>query len=134
MARPCSPFRNVDVVVAGNLLARRNVASCREIRGVAFVQHIGIGVTAVINVAIGRAQENSLAVRVVAVVGSLAKFFPQRRCRRDFAHNVDSVNTLPRQEGPSGKESQAFDCGRLNLDIAHGSNNSDSTPRRQIRR
>ena len=56
VAGPRRASRDVDVVVAGNLLAHRNIAACHEERVVAFVEHVGIGVAAVIDMPIGSAQ------------------------------------------------------------------------------
>ena len=47
---------DVYVVIAGNLLAHRNIAACHKERAVDFVEHIRIGVTAVIDVSIRRTQ------------------------------------------------------------------------------
>ncbi|HXY11030.1 MAG TPA: hypothetical protein VEI52_24570 [Terriglobales bacterium] len=53
---PRCTSRDIDVVVAGNLLARRNIAAGHEERAVALVEHIGIGVATVIDVSIRVAQ------------------------------------------------------------------------------
>ena len=56
VARPRRATRDVDVVVAGNLLAHRNIAACHEERAVALVKHVHIGVATVIDVSIWIAQ------------------------------------------------------------------------------
>jgi len=75
---------------------------------VAFVQHVGIGVTAVIDVPIRIAQQNDLAIRVIAVVGPLTERSPQGRGWRDLPHDVDLANALPSTEGPGRKQSQSL--------------------------
>jgi hypothetical protein len=86
MAWPSRTSRDVDVVVDRNLLAQGNVTTCHEERAVAFVEHVGIGVAAVIDVPIRRTQENDLAIGVIAVIGSFTEFFPQGRGWRDLPH------------------------------------------------
>src|SRR5208282_3707442 len=108
VARPGGSSGDVDVVVAGNLLPRRNVSSCHDKRAVALVQHISIGVAAVIDVPIRGTQQNDLAIGVIAVVGSFTKFFPQRRARRDLPHDIDLANALPNAEASDCKQSQTF--------------------------
>jgi len=56
MARPLRAARDIDVVVASNLLAHLNVATCHEEAAVALVEHISIGVAAMIYVPIWRAE------------------------------------------------------------------------------
>jgi hypothetical protein len=56
MAGPLRAARDIDVVVAGNLLVHRNVATCHKEGAVALVEHIGIGVAAVIYVPIWGAE------------------------------------------------------------------------------
>jgi hypothetical protein len=77
MAGPLGATRDIDVVVAGNLLAHRNVATCHKEGAVALVEHISTGIAAVIYVPIWRAEQNDLAIGVVAMIGSLAEFFLQ---------------------------------------------------------
>ena len=56
VAGPRCTSRDVDVVVAGNFLARRNITSWHEERAVAFVEHVGTRVATVIDVSIRVAQ------------------------------------------------------------------------------
>ncbi len=76
-AGPSRTSGDVDVVVHCNLLVHSNMTTCYEERAITFIKHVGVGVAAVIDVSIWRAQQNDLAIGIVAVIGSFPEFFPQ---------------------------------------------------------
>jgi hypothetical protein len=73
------------------------------------VGQVGVGITAVVDVAVGKAKQNDLSIGIIAVVRPFAESLPDWRLGRDFAGHIDPPYALPRGKRPEGKEPQALD-------------------------
>jgi hypothetical protein len=89
-AGPSRPVGDVDVVVARDFGARRDLASRHQIRHAFFKHLIGVWVATVIQVTIREAVQNDLPFGVIAVVRAFAKVLPNRRLRGDLSNDVDA--------------------------------------------
>jgi hypothetical protein len=72
---PCGAACDVDVVVTGKFLTGCNATAGYNGAGIRFVPYVCIWITAVINMPIGEAYENDLAVRIIAMIVPFAEFF-----------------------------------------------------------
>ena len=102
-----------------NLIARLNLTSCHEKAAVSFVQQPGIRVAAVVHVAIWSTPKDDLPVGIRTVLDSFAKFLPNRRLRRYLSNNVDTPDPLACVKRARCEHTQAFDTGRLQVDVSH---------------
>jgi len=88
-ARPCAASGEIDTVVASDLFTGPDVPPGDEVAAGAVIAHPGVGIAAVVHVAVWKAEQNHFAVGVVTVVGPLAEVLSQRRVGGHLANNCD---------------------------------------------
>lgn len=71
---------------------------------------VSVGITRVVEMPTGEADQHHLAVGIVAVVESFAKVGAQGPLGGDFADCDDAVDLLVRLEGPAREQAKSFDC------------------------
>jgi hypothetical protein len=103
-AGPSRAIGDVDIVVAGDLVATGDVPPRHKEALVCLVDYVRIRVAAVVHVPIRKAQKNNLAVRVVTVILPFPKLYAQWVFRSDFPNDINPADTLA-----SGKRSGCKD-------------------------
>ena len=74
------------------------------------VVYPGVGIAAVVHVAVWSAEQNHLAVRVVTVVGPLAEVWSQRRVGGHLANNGDLAEPFAGTDRTTREDAQALDA------------------------
>jgi len=108
--------RHVDAVITRDLVVGRDQSPREQHRSVWIIAHPGIGITAVVQVAIGRADQHHFAMGIVAMIPALAELRAQRCGGCELANDVDSVDYLERGKWSARKQAQSLDYRRACLD------------------
>jgi hypothetical protein len=127
-AWPCCAIHDVDVVVAGDLLASRDLTSRHKMGGVSLILLPSIGITTVIHVSIWEAEQDDLPIWVRAVVDSLAEIFAKRGLRGYLPNDVDTPYALAGAKRACREDPEAFDPRRPHFHVSQTS----PSPRLQV--
>jgi hypothetical protein len=117
VAGPGGSSRDVEIIIARDLLTSSDVPPGNEEAADFLVSDISVRIATVVEVPIRISEEDHFAVRIIAMVHALSLIFPEGRLRSDLPEDIDLSDTLPCGHALESKNAQPLDCGLSNLDI-----------------